>query len=392
VPEHQVAYLAQGKLHLSGRGAATTVESAFGRSLRERASQIHQRHAWKSQGRGAQFMTGMLWPAQSGDPSGFRIAITGVTPGRNPGELLYSLETDDVSGIFAVDAAGVERRLFHTADFRMRHIARQPDGTTVAASIFHKDNFTSNIAVLQAEGTDFFEATEGDSIDLAPRWVKDSGRRLVFQSAGVGRDAQGRFAVPGPFSVQQLDLDSGEIEGLVEDPGHDHLGPQKTADGTLYYIRRPYERNNTTIQPLHALRDAALFPFRMAHAFFQYFNFFSMRYTGKPLATSRGAAQRQPDLKQMMIWGNLVDVDRAAQQDRLGDPDAPSLVPQSWQLVRRSSSGTTETLAKSVLSFDIAADGSVLYSNGSSIHRLPPSGGKAERVLVGAMIEQVAAL
>src|SRR5271166_1975916 len=94
VPEHQLAYLAQGKLHLSGGGAATTVESAFGRSLRERASQIHQRHAWKSQGRGAQFMTGMLWPAQTGDPSGFRIAITGVTPGRNPGELLYSLETD----------------------------------------------------------------------------------------------------------------------------------------------------------------------------------------------------------------------------------------------------------------------------------------------------------
>jgi hypothetical protein len=391
MPERRFAYLDQGKLCLHGCGASVTLESEFGRSLRERAAQIQHRHAWKTQGRGAQFMTGMLWPEQTGDPSGIQIAITGVAQGRSQGELLYSLETNDISGIFAVDANGVEQRLFHTADFRVRHIALHADRSTIAASIFQK-NLTSNIAVMQAAGTDFLTATDGDSCDLAPRWSPGAGRRLVFQSAGVGRDGAGRICGIGPFAVQELDLDSGQIDILAEEADCDLLGPQKTLDGALYYIRRPYRNGREKVSPWQALRDALMFPFRMAYAIFQFFNFFSMRYTGKPLSTSRGAAQRQPDLKQMMVWGNLIDVDSAARQDRLGDPEAPALVPSTWQLVRQSSNGHKEVLAKSVLSFDIGEDGSLLYSNGSAIHRIGSGGGQAERILVGKMIGQVTAL
>jgi hypothetical protein len=76
---------------------------------------------------------------------------------------------------------------------------------------------TSNIAVLQVEGTDFSETTDGDSFDLAPRWVPGTRRRLVFQSAGVGRDGAGRFAGVGPFSIQELDLDSGDMVCLAEE-------------------------------------------------------------------------------------------------------------------------------------------------------------------------------
>ncbi len=391
MPVHDIAYLAQGKLHLRGPGVADTVESEFGRSLRERAAQIHNRHAWKMQGRGAQFMTGALWPNQAADPGEFRIAITSIAAGRNAGELLYSLETTDVSGIFRVDSSGIEQRLFHTADFRVRHIALDPTGATIAASIFH-NNFTSNIAVLQVEGTDFFEATDGDSFDLAPRWVPGANRRIVFQSAGVGRDAAGRFCGMGPFAVQQLDLDSGDLQCLAEERDHDLLGPQRSASGDLYYIRRPYQSFHRQLSPWSALKDTALFPFRMAVAIFQYFNFFSMRYTGKPLATSRGAMQRQPDLKQMLVWGNLIDADRAARENQVGDSDAPDLVPATWQLVRRSPDGKTDVLAKSVLSFDVAPNGAILYSNGSAIHRLSPGETRGERVLVGSMIEQVTAL
>ena len=41
--------------------------------------------------------------------------------------------------------------------------------------------------------------------------------------------------------------------------------------------------------------------------------------------------------------------------------------------------------------FDVGGDGSLLYSNGSAIHRMAP-GGNVERVVVGKMIEQVTAL
>ena len=89
--EYSLAYVAQGKLHLHGDGAEQTLESPFGRSLRDRAAQIHNRHAWKTEGRGAQFMRGMLWPEQGRDPSEFRIAITSISRGLNPGEVMYSL-------------------------------------------------------------------------------------------------------------------------------------------------------------------------------------------------------------------------------------------------------------------------------------------------------------
>jgi hypothetical protein len=388
VSEHRLAYVSQGKLHLYGGGGRSTIESVFGRSLRERAAQIHNRHAWKTSGRGAQFMRGVLWSESGGDPNEFRILITSVTRGREPGELLYSLETDAISGLFRVDAAGFEQRLFHTADYRVRHIALEPSGERIAVSVLHS-NMTANLAVMNREGSDFQEISEGDSLDLAPRWVPGERRRLVFQSAGLGRNAAGRFSGYGPFAVQQLDMESGDLSTLAEDPDTDLLGPQINAAGDLFYIRRPYAGKPRAVSPLGIVKDTLLFPFRMSYAIFQFFNFFSMRYTGKPLSTSRGAVGRTPDLKQMMIWGNLIDVDRAAREDAAGDAEAPSLVPSSWQLVRESAAGK-EVLAKSVLSFDLASDGTVIYSNGSAVHRLAAGGGHRERLLVGSMIEQVA--
>lgn len=388
--DHCLAYVAQGKLHWRGDGFSRELESLFARDLRDRAAQIHNRHAWKMQGTGAQFMRGMLWEGMERNAAEFRIAMTSVTRGRAPGEVLYSLETDEISGVFAVDASGAERRLFHTADFRIRHLAMHSDGSALAASIAHS-NLCSNLAVLNPDGSDLRDVTEGDSVDLAPRWVPSAERRLVFQSAGVGRDAAGRLSGASPFSVQELDLDSGEITCLAEDPEADLLGPQKSADGALYYIRRPRPMRRNALDPLAIVKDTVLFPFRLSFAVFQFFNLFSMRYTGRPLSTSRGAVQRMPDLRRMMVWGNLIDVDQAARENRGGDPDAPALVPSTWHLVRQTSAGK-QVLAKGVLSYDFTRDGSILYSNGSSIHRLEPATDRTERIFVGTMIEQIAAL
>jgi len=389
------AYLSQGKLHrLSAGGDFRPIESAFGRSLRDRAAQIHNRHAWKTQGRGAQFMYGMGAPAQGRDPGEFRVAITSVAPGPESGALFYTLETDEVAGIFTLDASGFEQRLFHTADFRVRHLAASPDRGEVAVSMVHP-NFCTNIAVMKADGAGLNEVTEGESVDLSPAWVSGGGpRRLVFQSAGIGRDASGRFTRLGPSAIQSLNLDSGDLETIAEDPAADLLGPRMLADGTLLYIRRPYESGAVKVSPLTILKDTVLFPFRMVHAIFQFFNFFSMRYTGKPLTTSRGGAQqRQQDLKQMMIWGNLIDAGKAMEGADRSDSEAPSMVPASWQLMRRApGEATPETVAKGVLSFDVNAAGDMFYSNGSAIYRLASGARKPERVLKSNLIEQVVAL
>src|SRR3984893_15499046 len=276
--EPAVAFLSKRKLHVRRNGVTHVVDSEFERTVRERAASIERRHAWKTQGRGAKF-TG-AWAAQGGNRNDVPVLLTGLAVGAD-GTLLYSMETDSVSGIFLLDAAGLETRLFHTADFCIRHAALDPAGSLLAATAFHKDDMRSNVVVLPLHGTDLSEVTEGDSFDQFPQWVAGAKRRIVFQSAGVGRDAAGRFAGLGPCSIQELDLDSGELEEVAAESGRDLLQPRKTEDGTLYYIRKPYQSGVPEASLLSSLKDAGMFPFRMGRALFQYFNVFSMMYTGK---------------------------------------------------------------------------------------------------------------
>lgn len=189
MPESAVAFLSNRKLHVRKNGKTQVVESEFERTVRERAASIERRHAWKNQGRGAIFMGGAL-AAQPSGPASVPVLLTGLTAAPE-GALLYSMETDAVSGIFLLDADGMETRLFHTADFRIRHATLDPAGTTLAVTTFHKADMRSNIAVLPVRGTEFSELTEGDSFDQAPQWVPGPGRRIVFQSAGIGRDVAG---------------------------------------------------------------------------------------------------------------------------------------------------------------------------------------------------------
>jgi hypothetical protein len=389
MPELEVAFLSKYKLHVRKNGVTQAVESEFERTVRDRTASIERRHAWKTQGRGAMFM-GRFEPPQAGARDATPVLLTGLAAGPE-GAILYSMETDSVSGVFMLDVMGTETRLFHTAEFRIRHAALHPDGAMLAATAFYKEGFRSNIVVLPLHGTDLSEVTEGDSLDQAPRWVPGPGRRIVFQSAGVGRDVAGRFVGLGPCTIQQLDLDSGDLEEIASETGYDLLQPRQTGDGTLFYIRKPYEsassQGSLATSLLSSMTDATLFPFRMARAVFQYFNIFSMMYTGKPLVTDKGAVQRPTDPRQLFINGNLANARMAHPQE----DEARARALSSWELVRRRPGGQTESIARNVLAFDIAADGSLVYSAGSSIVRIGPDG-SSERVLQGEWIDQVLVL
>ena len=76
--------------------------------------------------------------------------------------------------------------------------------------------------------------------------------------------------------------------------------------------------------------------FRLLYAVVQYLNFFSAIYTGRKL-TSGGAKGREMDLKQMMIWGNVVQAQRA--QERSAEEEIADLGPKSWELCRRGPDG-----------------------------------------------------
>ena len=226
------------------------------------------------------------------------------------------------------------------------------------------------------------ELTEGDSFDTAPRWRPGGGGKILFQSAGIGRNREGQFLALGPFAIQELDAEAGELTTLLEARQFDFLAPQALKDGSLLYIRRPYAQQER-LHPVRAFKDIVLFPFRLLYAVVQYLNFFSAMYTGRKL-TSGGAKGREMDLKQMMIWGNLVRAQRPASVE----DESADLVPKSWQLCRRSPTGETKVLAGGVLAYDINDDGRVVFTNGNAIFLLHPDGRK-EHLVNEAMIEQV---
>jgi hypothetical protein len=49
-------------------------------------------------------------------------------------------------------------------------------------------------------------------------------------------------------------------------------------------------------------------------------------------------------------------------------------------------------LAQGVRAFDFVSDGSVVYSDGSAVYRLPANGGPAAKILASENIECIAAL
>jgi len=387
---YSFAYLSQGQLHLKlGEEPVRPVDSRFGESVRERAAQIHNRNSWKTQGAGAKFMSGgLLWGRQNGDPSEMRIAITGISPGCQNGELLYSLTTDDIGGVFLLrDRASDERRLLHTADFRVRRLAASRGQQTRVACVLQRKGENSCLAVMNADGTDLRDVTQGDTIDDAPHWVPGSAQELIFQSAAIGRNRDGIAITQAPFAVHKLDLENGTVTTLAEDAKFDLLTPQLSQDGSLYYIRRPYRDPSQPASSWRVALDVVLLPFRLLYAFFQFLNFFTVRYTGNTLTSAGNVRQTHADIRKMMIWGNLIDADKAP--GRAGS-DAPALVPKYWELVRRRDS-REDVVAKGVLSFDLYADGSVLYSDGSGIYRLDPQGA-SQRLTKDALIEQVVAV
>jgi hypothetical protein len=384
-----ILYLSNGRLFFKGDGAPPTeIESAFAQSVRQRAFELNRRHAWKSQGRGAQFMSGLsgaaLWGAGSNDPVDMAINMMGCCRGAN-GDIFYSIQSPEISGVLLLRAGQPETRLLHTADFRVGHLAAQPGTGRLAMSVRHRGDAT--IAVMDADGSAFAEVTQGESVDESPYWFPNGQNRIAFQSAGLARNPQGQYVGTGPYSILSLDLDSGQMTTLAEDPKLDFLGPQIDTDGTLYCIRRPYRLAQARFRPLQIIEDILLFPFRLIYAFFQYLNLFTMMYTGKPLAKSGVARERYADQQRMTVWGNLIEARKNAPK---GDDDAPGLVPDSWELCRMASNGAMEVVAKGVLSFDLESNGSLIYCNGSTICRRSAAG-EISKLHRDVMIQQVVA-
>lgn len=379
-----IAYLAQGRIRVKkGDEAPRTIESVYGNSIREKAVRAQQKNSWKAAGNdGSPFSGAVLW-GKAAMNQDIPLAITSICGSRQPGALVYSLESGSLCALLEVTQLGAEeQRLWNDNSTQIRHISVSAATGDMVFSVLHQ-NGTANIGVKTHGQGGFKELTEGDSFDTAPRWVPGDAKKIIFQSAGIGRNNRGQFLKLGPFSIQQLDADQGEITTLLENDRFDFLAPQMLADSRMLYIRRPYAEHER-VHPLRVVKDVVLFPFRLLFAVFQFLNFFSAMFSGRRLTSASGPKSQDMHLKQMMIWGNLVHARPSADaQDEGAD-----LVPKSWELRCRSANGETTTLASGVLAYDTDAYGNIVYTNGNAVFLLRPDGNK-QRILTERLIQQV---
>jgi hypothetical protein len=347
-------------------GAVQQVQSAHAQESADRMQRIQEKRSWRE---------GTSFGISAGGR--FREQATGAPPLQMVsasfeanGDLLYFQKDKSFGGLFRFESAsGKETRVLVKQGLTLTGLAPNPNGENIAASA-EQNNGSANIAMFTTQGDGLKDVTGGDSIDQSPCWIPNAPKRLAFQSTGLARSEGGYVVAQGPSSIQLLNMETGEVSPILDDAEFDFIKPRVDPRGNLLFIRRPYERPSYGASS--ALTDALFFPFRLLRAIFHYLNFFSLMYSRKPL-TSASGPETKADMKEVMLQGRRIDAQKALRSAGLVR-GVPSLVPSSWQLVSRDDNGHERILAQNVSSYDLCADGTIVYSNGCGVFILDAAG------------------
>lgn len=368
-----IAFLASGKLFFQADGAAPReIDSPYVRDIEARQARSNERNAWKKDtsfqiGAGGQLRQ---FAADARPMQTSSVQFDGA------GKLYYFLCDRGIGGLFSYDlASGAELRLVHRQHLDLSDLRLDPVSRRFVCATVSRDGI-SNIATLDGEGNQYRELTAGDTADSAPCWVPGEPDRILFQSAGLARNEHGHIVAQANSTIQALNLKSGAIDAILDDPRYDFLNPRVDGEGRLLFIRRPYETAHYAFGTF--ITDVLLFPFRLLRAVFHFLNFFSLMYSRKPLTGASGPAVRA-DIKDIVLKGKRIDAEKALRSESMV-AGVPSLVPQSWQLVRRERDGAEQVLATNVGSYDLTAEDRIVYSNGRAVFEVQQ--GAAPRLLL----------
>lgn len=389
------AYISGGRLFYVDlvSGQKREIFCEFGEKMKDRISRSYQAKDWKFQSnQQTLFSTGYsLWsdPAAQNPSYNIRSFISGASYGPAEEALFFAFDGEDVNGLFSVDIRDLrEKRLFHTPHFEIRNLALSPGGNKIAYSRIEESKI-ENIFLLDKDTAQKVQLTEGDSIDTAPAWSTDA-RKIVYQSAGIGRNAVGLDISVGPFSIYELDLDHSTAEQVCEIDKKDLHNPRYSYDGEkLLFIAKPLEESH--LQHFRSLINVLMIPLRLLYAIFEFLNFFVARYTGKPLLET-GIFKRRTDWQQSLLLGGAgSSADIEAMAEELEEETDKVKAPRSWELIEFDrKTGEYRTLLREVSTYDISpVDGSLLFSNGRDIFKAGPDGSKPEKIYSASLVRNI---
>ncbi len=382
-PAVAVAFIADGKLfYQAANGQVEQIHSPYIAEAAEKVARSNERNAWK---KGTSFEISANRGMKQFDVDDAQITTTSAWLGQNQ-TILYFLKDNVMGGLFSYDlTTRTEQRILHRQNLGLTDLTFDPVSAKILASASRSDG-SANLAMMDADGSNYREITAGDTVDGAPVAVPQLDQQIIFQSAGIARSQEGHVMAHSHTSLQMLDLRSGQLSPVLDDAQFDYFLPRFNANGNLLFIRRPYEVPKYTTENI--LLDSLLFPFRLLRAVFHYLNFFSLMYSRKPLTSASGPAMNA-DLKEIILKGKRINAEKALRKEAAINGVA-SLVPASWQLISRTRQGAEQVLARNVASYDIAADGRILYSNGRAVFALDANN-QSQLVLKSDLVSEVMA-
>ena len=369
----KVLYTTGHALWLAGDGRPVELPSYRAQQYQATIDQIQTSKAWKTTGRGAQFM-GM----EQEEPEGREIQpdFGGIALYRD--EILYSLNLDASGGLYRRDfeeKANPEGHIVSGSGLRIGELALHGDDLVAC---LRYPNGQSHIGVYKLPSSACDEITGGDSVESAPSWSQD-GRRILFSTCGIARSDRGMLY--SPKSIAEYNVNSQRMDTILEDEKTDYLAPKEDADGNLWYIRQPYDAGGEKADFGSILLDILLFPVRLLKAIGGFLNAFSVLFGGESLGAnsrqSRDVKSRQKSEKEIFYENMLIRAEQNAKENERSGDEFPGILPRSRVLVKRSADGQEEIIARSVLDYCLCKDG-VVWSNGSHILHKGTDGKTAE--------------
>lgn len=387
---HTVAFIASGKLYLCSHDTKPVeFESPFLTKIEENKAQRAQSTSWMESSNSWNLSCGAqsVIPGAGGCEASSRPSQI-ATLTRTPDGFGYLAYAQTVCAMLSLDANDLsENRLKHSTDPIARTIAMSPDGQSNAMSIANEDG-TAHIAIARGGFSNPQCITFGDVIDDAPSFNPIQPSKLLYHSAGIGRNANGEPFGLGPSSIHEVDLDLDQVTTRIEHDSFDYLSPKVSLDGDLYCLRRPWQlsRPQSTIS---SVKDMILMPIRLGGLLLYLAHSLSKMLTNKPILPKFDQQRMAQPSSSMHIWNQWVSQERSKKkQDKHN-----SMVPKDWTLIRISRSDGEQsemTIADHVAAFDIASDGSVIYTNGSKIWKIHPDN-RTSLIASGSLIHAICA-
>ncbi len=368
-------------------GGSTTVSCRFIDQYCSNYEKIVKRHAWKSEGFGAQFrmeQSAMLSGQTKQLYDTARITGLAIT---GEGSMLYCAMVGDSSGIFkrtiANAATESEGHILHERDMLFQDIALSSDGR-MAFSVVNGIG-DQHIAVGPVGSPHYREITDGDSIDRNPFWDPENSDLILFDSAPLAYRHNGsRFAMPR--AIMQVDMANSELGVILESDKFDFLSPQIDGEGNVWCIRRPYKNARSRTSPVEIL----LIPYKIGRAIFRAIETFTVKNTGEPLITSgSNPSKARPAPKKLLFEGADIDTARNARKNRKSGDSFPGYIPGNWQLIAIDRDSEMTVKAKGVCAFTLLPDGSFIYSNGKYLFR--SESGKASKIAEATLPAKIVA-